>query len=279
MATTVDTLDEATELARRLQDRGRLRPAVVITIAAAQAEPWVDVAEVESGVAGLADVVVLATGALTRQFQEKMPPRTHVFGGASRVYPTSDEWQTDPYRSPLRFAYGPADSTRVAEQLVTDALGMAVSAGLVRQRRERSVAAEAVVRGFPVPSRAIVAVSGGMATIQQELTFAGVPLERVVSPGQFVRGLLDRQERTLDVRPFATEPAQVLAAYELGIVVLARVRSVHAEVVELDLHPDVVVSVTIAEVTGNPYDQLTSLLSPGEVVPARLTGWAPGSGP
>ncbi len=272
MVRTVDTLDEARRLAEWLLEPSRPQPVVVVSVPVAQTRPWVDVAEVETGVTGLAEVVVIRTGHLTWELQAVLPERTHVYGGASRVYPVDDTWQSDPYRSPLRFAYGVGDSSRVASLLVADAVQMAALSGAVAERRDRSQERDGTVRGLLVPTRALVDLDGTSATIHEELCFPGVPLERVVAPGMRIRGLHDPAQGVLDIRRFALAPEQALAAYEVGRVVLARVRSVHGYEAELELLPDVIVTVTLADVTGNPLDDLTSLLSVGEVLPARLAG-------
>jgi hypothetical protein len=55
---------------------------------------------------------------------------------------------------------------------------------------------------------------------------------------------------------------------------LARVGEVEAERTTLLLHPDVAVTVSRDDVTGNPHDKLTSLLTTGEVLTARVVGWS-----
>lgn len=277
MAAVVDSVDAARALSRWLTDPARGRPVVVITTSAGARRPWVDVQAVEDGVGSLADVMVLPTGHLSWEFQAHLPPRTEVYGGAARVYPVDDGWLQEPRESPLRFAFGPEDGTRVADQLVIDAMGMALAAGLITERARQSPRMAGVVRGFPVPTRALVDLDDGtLANVRQELTFDGVPLARVLAAGMRVSGLLHPEGRLLDVREAAVDPSVALTSYEVGDVVLARVRSVTAESAKLDLHPAVTVSIDVADVSSSPLDELTSLFTAGEVVAARLTACGEG---
>lgn len=271
MVTEIQTVDQARHLAHRLLGRERATPVVLVSVAAGAERPYVDPEEVAVGVGDYADVVVLPTGPLTWEFQVLMPPMTQVYGGASRVYPVDDAWQQDPYRSPLRFAYGAEDGPAVAEKLVADALGMAVRAGLVTPKPGSAQEVVGEVRGLPLPSRAFVHVSGRFVAVHQELAYPGVPLERVVAKGMRVRGLLDPDVGTLDIRVYATPAREALEPYGVGDVVLVRVREVGDADAQLELHPEVVVTVTRDDVTSNPEDHLTSLFTAGEVVAARVT--------
>ena len=100
----VNTAEEARSLAAHLLDRSRLRPCVVISTAAGQAEPYADVDKILTDVGDLGEVYVLATGEASWAFSNEMPEKTQVYGGASRVYPVDLSRREDPLRSPLRFA-------------------------------------------------------------------------------------------------------------------------------------------------------------------------------
>ena len=122
---------EARALAARLNSGARTKPVVVISTAAGQSDPYVDEEDVLSTLGALAEVHVIPTGDVSWAFSHAMPPMTQVYGGASRVYPVDLEWAAQPSRSPLRFAYGVKDRQRVTDLLISDAMAMALAAGLL----------------------------------------------------------------------------------------------------------------------------------------------------
>lgn len=264
--------EEAAALAAALLSPDRTYPVVVVSIPSGQATPRIDASEIADAVRGLAEVAVLPTDERSWRFSESMPPMTQVYGGAGRVYPLGLGWTTDPYRSPLRFAYDDRGGARATHELISDALGMARDAGLLESTGHAvdQVAVDGVVRMLVEPSRALVLLSdGGAATIWQELTAPGAPIADLLAPGMRVSGSLDRDTRRLDVTSMRTGPAAV-EHYVPGDVVLAKVTQVQLAVVHLALHPDVVIPVPDSFVTGNPLDELTSLFTVGEVVVARV---------
>jgi hypothetical protein len=272
----VGTVGEAERLADMLLAPDRLRPVVVVSISSGHGEPWVDVEHLASEVAGLVDVYVIPTSDVSWALSDAMPPKTQVYGGASRVYPVDLEWTTDPYRSPLIFAHSAEDRDRATQTVIAGALKAAAASGLldVSTVTAREVTAE--VQGV-LETRAIVRVAGGIASVWQELTFPDVPLDRVLRRGMEVRGLLDPEHGRLDLRPYLPSGKELVEkAYDTRDLVLARVGEVEAERTTLLLHPDVAVTVSRDDVTGNPHDKLTSLLTTGEVLTARVVGWSDG---
>jgi hypothetical protein len=265
----------AVALAERLNGNGRRRPVVVITIPAGRSEPYIDAEEVLAQVGDLADVYLMPTGSHTWQFSEQMPEQTQVYGGAGRVYPVGHEWASNPYVSPLRFAYNEEEGERSTRALASDALRMAAAAGLIRSstsRHRRRV--EGRVEGIPVDERALVKFDGRLATVVQELTVPGVPLGQVLTVGMPVSGWFDNETQRLDIRESLRSPEESLTSYDVGDVVLAQVREVHEDRAVVLLHPEVPVTVTRDDVTANDLDDLRSLMTAGEVLPARVT--APG---
>ena len=266
----------AKALADRLNGNDRTRPIVVITIPAGWTTPYIDADEVLDQVGDLADVYLIATGPHTWTFSGKMPERTEVYGGAGRVYPLGHEWVSRPQVSPLRFAYNEEEGRRATRSLVSDALHLAAAAGLVRASvGEHRVWAEGEVIGFPVPERAMVRFDGRVAQIAQELTEPAVPLERVVAVGMRVNGWFDADTGRLDISETLLTPEVALRPYGTGDVVLTEVVSVEVDRAELGLHPRVHVSVGRDDVTGNDLDDLRTLMTPGEVLPARVVATGP----
>jgi hypothetical protein len=269
----VDDKAAAIKLARDLQDVGRTFPAVVVTIPASQSDPYIDAERIADELTDLASVHVMPTRDVSWSFAAQMPARTQVYGGAGRVYPVGLEWIRNPYLSPLRFAFSPEEGEASTAKLVNDGLKMASDAGLVGSRAQPGlIPASGVVRGIIGDTgRALVLLdSGQIATVHEELTFPGVPLDRLLSPGMRVMGAYDQRSHRLDIRPMAKSAADCLAHYAPGSIVLSEVASVGDSRATLLLHPRTPVEITREQVTSNPADRLTELMSTGEVIPARV---------
>ena len=271
-----ETPGSVVALANLLNGNSRRRPVAVITIPAGRDEPWIDVDAIAREAGNLAEVHLIPTGALTWEFSSRMADGTQVYGGAGRVYPVGHEWATDLSRSPLRFAFDAADGERATQQLISDVLTTAAAAGL-----HQTVPAQALrrVKGTvkgTVAGRALVDVGNARpAAIAAELTVEGVPIERIVSAGQRINGRFEAESNRVDVRESLRESAEALSAYSVGDVVLTRVAKVRNGKAQLVLYPattgpEVVVAVLREDVTTNPLDDLRTLMTVGEVVPARV---------
>ncbi|MEV0217270.1 hypothetical protein [Micromonospora sp. NPDC050695] len=257
-----------------LRDPARDRPVVLVTVPAGHYAPFADTDAIVEAVDGLATVVILPTSRLSWVFSAAMPAGTQVYGGAARVYPVGDAWEADPQLARLRFAYSAADRDRVTDHLVRDAFRAA--AADEPQDVERMRPGRGVVQAL-IGSRALVRLDDGeVASVWEELTVPGVPLERVLRIGQHVSGAYDPASRRLDLRaalpdsdPQAARTA-LAATYRPGDIALTDVTAVDADTVTLRLLPGVTVDVTRADVTANPDDLLHDLFTIGEVVAARV---------
>ncbi|WP_240638387.1 hypothetical protein [Micromonospora aurantiaca] len=273
-ARRIGSEDDARMLASWLQDPARDRPVVLLTVAAGHPVPFADADAIVEAVGGLATVVVLPTSRLSWAFSAAMPAGTQVYGGAARVYPAGDVWQADPRVARLRFAYSPADRDKVTDRLVRDVF-QAVTGdkppALGATRPEHGV-----VQAL-IGSRALVRLDNGeLASVWEELTVPGVPLDRVLVAMQEVSGGYDPVSRRLDLRtalqhddPQAAH-ARLAAAYRTADIALADVTAVDADSVTLRPLPGITVTVSRAEVTANPDDLLHDLFTVGEVVTARI---------
>jgi hypothetical protein len=276
--TLVDSDAAAVELASMLNGATRTRPTAVITIAAGQPEPYIDVDEVARELEGLVDVYLMATGPHTWTFSNAMREGTQVYGGAGRVDPLGHDWVEDLSRSPLRFAWGRAEGRKTTQRLIDDGLDMAAAAGLLGSRASSPtlVPREGVVRRAD-DERAWVAFGGGgldMGVVPPQLAEPDLPIERVLQPGMSVSGVFDVETRWFDIRESRLEPATALAPYEIGDVVLAEVVEVSQDYARARLHPSVTVKLGRADVTPDSSD-LRALLSRGEVLVARVLGTSP----
>lgn len=272
-AMIIDSPVRAAALADHLLDPARSRPAVVVTAAAGQSRPYVDVDEIIGAVSGLADVYVLPTGSITFAMSGRLPEKTQVYGGAGRVYPVDPMWQSNPYAAPLRFAWGAAQGPVATETLITDALGAVHAAGLDTGRIGATVVqVKGTVKALFEPSRAWVRTDDGRdAAIWQDLLLPGQALGRVFRVGMRISGALDVEERRIDVSASLRRPGDALADYAVGTIVLCRVVELDDIAAKVELYPGARTGLSATEVTGNPRDRLTTLMSVGEVLPVRVS--------
>ncbi|MGH3353112.1 MAG: hypothetical protein ACRDPS_20785 [Nocardioides sp.] len=273
----VTNTSEAEALAVLLNGTTRTKPTVVVTVASGHTEPYADVERIAAEIGDLADLYLVTTGGHTWAFSNKMTPGTQVYGGAGRVYPVGLGWNTHLKEAPLRFAWSRSEGRKLTAQLIDDALDMAAAAGLfdgartVSTRERRSGTVVSIMS-----ERALVDLgSGDLASIPPQLAQAGVAIERVLAPGMLVDGVLEKKSRWLDIRENRPSADEALKTYAAGDVVPAEVRSVLAGSADLRLHPEVTVELFRSDVTGDPDDDLQALLTPGEVVLARVVATTP----
>ncbi|MFD7073973.1 hypothetical protein ACFV9G_07145 [Nocardioides sp. NPDC059952] len=273
----VTNTSEAEALAALLNGNSRTKPTVVVTVASGHTDPYADVEQIAAEIGDLADLYLVTTGGHTWAFSNKMTPGTQVYGGAGRVYPVGLGWNIDLKQAPLRFAWSKSEGRKLTGQLIDDALDMAAAAGLFDSARTASTRERraGTVRSI-MSERALVDLGGGdMASVPPQLAQAGVPIERVLAPGMHVDGVLEKKSRWLDIRESRPTADEALKTYAAGDVVPAEVRSVLAGSADLRLHPDVTVELFRSDVTGDPDDDLQALLTPGEVVLARVVATGP----
>lgn len=278
----VDDERSAGALADLLNGNMRRRPVVVVTIPAGRAEPWIDVNEIAREAGSLADVYLMPTGPFTWDFSNRMAEGTQVYGGAGRVYPVGHEWAADLSKSPLRFAFNEDDGQRATQKLISDMLRMAAAAGLLQSVRTRELRKVDSTVKMIVAGRALVDVGNLFpAAIAEELTVEDVSIDRIVTAGQRIEGWFDADSNRVDIRQSLRPSEEALAAYTVGDVVLSKVATVRNGKAELVLYPrtttpSVAVTVLRADVTANPADDLRTLMTVGEVIPARVTATGPG---
>ncbi|MBB1511252.1 hypothetical protein H5399_01320 [Tessaracoccus sp. MC1627] len=276
---TVRTRDEAAALGVFLRSSTRQRPVVVVSRATGTVEAYADVESLRSTLRGIADVAEIETPEASWAFSEAVPPMCQVYGGASRVYPIGHGWETDPYESPLRFAYGRTDRVRITRELVSDAMSMSSAGGFVADAavERAAVQVSGTVSGV-AGGRALVNVGGGLpCVIWPELVEPGVAAERLFRRGMPVRGELDPESRRLDVRGMRRRAEDAVASYEPGDTVLARVAAVDAEGCTVELYPGFTRTIAADLLTEDGKD-LRLLLSEGDVVPVWFGERDQGSG-
>lgn len=270
----VETADHVDLLAHHLLDPARDRPVAVITTPSNRAEPWIDARAIVEAVGPEAEVHLIRTGPRTFQLTSHLNRMAGVYGGAGRVYDVGQEWLSDPWRSPLRFAYDSAEGSRAGEEIVSDLIGaLARSGHLTTQSNASKRHVSGHVVGVVPPSRALVHLDdGGMATVWAELTAPETGAEALLVRDMRVTGLLDPESRRVDISAMLQSADDVAASLSPGAVVLARVGAVRRDSVTVVPFPGVQANIPADLVTGNDLDDLTELMSPGEVVTARFTG-------
>lgn len=277
----VEDEQAAAALAAMLNGNGRRKPVVVVTIPAGREHPWIDIDNVAHEAGSLADVYLIPTGHVTWELSRLMPEGTGVYGGAGRVYPVGHEWTSILSRSPLRFAFNAAEGQRATQALISDALRMAVAAGLLRGASPTAMRPVDGTVQLVVAHRALVDIGNHFpAGIAEELTATDVPIERIVEPGQEIRGWYDPETNRIDVTKSLRPSSEALAQYSPGDVVLTKVAKVKGSRAELVLYPKtstppVAVKVLRADVTSNPADDLRTLMTIDEVIPARVVTTGP----
>lgn len=235
--TQLSTTGDVSDLARHLLDPDRDRTVVVITTPYGQT-PRVDAAHIAAELDGIADVVIIPTGDLTRAMEGLLPPRTHVFGGASRVYPTSTSWHTDPHAAPLRFCWEETDPAHVADLLIEDAL---------RHRQYRGQTpppaperAEGTIIGLITPDRALVRTTAGRTVVlSTDTLFADLTVDQLYKPGMTVTGTLSADHREIVPDITRTSAADALASIAAGTTVLAQVQRAYEKDAVVSLFPGV----------------------------------------
>jgi hypothetical protein len=272
-ATIIDSPELAEDLAEHLLDPERSKPVVVVTTAEGKTRPYIDVDEVISAVGDLNEVYVVPTGSITFAMSDRLPEKTQVYGGAGRVYPVDRTWQSDPFAAPMHFAFCSAQGPVVTNKLIADALGAAYSAGLGKKHvGDTAVHVKGEVKALFPPSRAWVRTDDDRhATIWQDLLLPGLTLERVFQVGMLISGVLDVEEGRIDVSASVRKPREALADYAVGAVVPARVVELDDIVAVVELYPGARTTMCAKDVTGNPMDRLTALMSADEVLTVRVT--------
>ncbi|MEZ5160092.1 MAG: hypothetical protein R2709_04640 [Marmoricola sp.] len=173
------------------------------------------------------------------------------------------------------------EGERATQQLISDTLRMAAAAGLLQQLPTRELRQVSGPVKMVIAGRALVDVGNMLpAAIAEELTVEDVPIERIVTAGQRITGWYDAETNRVDVTESLRAAGEALAAYAVGDVIFTKVAMVKGSKAELVLFPKtstpaVTATVLRADVTTNPADDLRTLMTVGEVIPARVVTTAP----
>ena len=269
------TRPEAQRLAEYLLAPSRPFPAVVVSVAPGQPEPFIDADGICDEVRGVAVVFVVDADATFGLTDGLGDPRLSAFYGAGRVYPVGTRWRGDRYAAPLVMCPGPPRAQRAREVLIEEALAAAQFAGLLQLATPADSQSEVLgkVSGFSSDRHVLMRCDNGQQGVMNvsRLRVDVAPM-RLVQRGQRFAGVLSGTGFLPEFVPAVVEQdvaALVRAECPDGSTVLAKVREVEAEGASVLLHPDY--SVKLAE----PGEDLRRLLSPGDVVAVEVA-WVDG---
>ena len=267
----VSGTDALDHLVNRLMRTDRTTPICVLTAPPATKLEDFDLSAFDE-VAGHCELHLIDNPDLTRRMADKLQPAGAVYGGACRVYPMGFSKKSDPYEIPIRYI---TNTTGIAE-LIADVWANAELSSYKAEKLAKSRPASGKVKAF-FDARAMVTLdSGGLATIRQELSYPGVPLEWVFKVGDKVTGSLDLEDNVLIPSGSQQSIEDVVAAVGLGNVTLGLVTEVDRQVGKIKLLPNLEIQITRPEISHNERDLVEDLLGVGEVVLVRLYRHAEG---
>ncbi len=274
-----DSAGDAQSLVSRIANDASLKPWVIISTPDGHSAPRFDIEQLVDDLEGVADIAVVRHGDATWKFSELLIEKEDVFAGAARVYPAGYTPMNSLKPGPVRLVHANQNPQRPTSLLVSDALALAYSAGVFEKLGTHSRRATASISGFVGAQRAIVEVDGeaGFATVAEELTYPGVPLEWLFLQGQKITGTFDPESRRFLVETESPAASDLLDYFPWDSVTLGLVGEVERQKAKIQVHPGHTFVLVREELSPNPQDRVDLLLAPGEVVPVRLYRDAQGS--
>jgi hypothetical protein len=239
----------------------------VITTPIGSHEPAFPLDELEQQVGDLAQFYLIHTGDLTRKLVDSLSPKAAVFNGAAKVF--APDWQeVDDW--PKLFYCHESFKTRDTEALASQIWKFASEKDLQRYSQLKAEPAQGIVWGF-LGSRALVrSTEFPHATIREELTAPGVPLEWLFSKDQQISGKYNKDEG-LFIPDLAEHTLESLATtYGFGNLVLVLIKKTERKKGIAAIYPGIEVEFSLDEISGNDRDLVTDFMEPGQVVAMRL---------
>lgn len=264
----VHQLDGAA-LARELMDPARGKTIVVVSYAAG--DPLrLDAGVLARRLGSEAQVYEIANGPQTRQLENGLPPRLHIFGVGARVYPHGQQWTLRV--PPPHLARHNWQLNKISDFLELEVLAAQHFSAPQAVPAPLATVTQAHVLGFPSQDRALVELlpGGRQALIRSEDLLPGVPLNWLVRKGQRLDGFLDPRGHVLNVRGLLLPQPSPITVYRQGDVALARVKSVSPTQAIVELWPGQEALIGIESISSNELDSARDLLTEDEVVRVRV---------
>lgn len=250
-----------------LKNPERSKPICIVSLPFGSPNPAFDVEELERQAGDLASIYLIPTGDLTIALANELSTKVAVFNGAAKVIPT--DWQ-DAVEIPRTFYCNAKFQGRDTQILIDHIWKLADEKDLEKYLHVKTKAASATVSKF-LGSRAFVKLEdGALATIRQELSTPGYPMEWVFSIGQRLSGKLNETERLFlpDIREESL--ASLVETYGFGNLVPALIKITERKTGVATIFPGIDINFELAEISGNDLDLVTDFLSPGQVVAMRI---------
>ncbi|WP_264797061.1 hypothetical protein [Arthrobacter mangrovi] len=225
---------------------------------------------------GLADVVVVKQGPITYGLSESVPEDWRVYGDSARAYPA--ELSAGIGRPSIFVkAFRTAERRSKADELIDLVNGFPVPPAALRHCSvQRQTPAQPAIRTGTITGflgggeRAIVSFPFGVTgAIRQEDLVPNVRLDWLLAAGQEVSGRLDPESKVLHLEAAVHIP-RLGQAYQWNSLVLCLVEEATPEAAKLAVLPGQTITVPLADISSNPLDQADDLVTPGQIVVARL---------
>ena len=265
--TRVSDKTDLLALIELVKNRNRLKPVCVISTPTASSLPSFDIEELERQAGDLASFYIIPTGEFTWQFAETLGSKASVFNGDSKVFAgdwaTTEEWPKL-FRCLEKFRDGDT------QNLIDYIWKFATEKDLEKYLDVKARPDKATLSLF-LGSRAFVRLSNGdPATLRQELTAPGIPLEWLFSKGAQIDGKYNESER-LFLPTLNTETLSSLVdKYGYSNLVLVLVKTTERKKGSATIYPGIDINFDLDEISGNDRDLVTDFLEPGQVVAMRL---------
>lgn len=245
----------------------RLRPVCVVSTPAGSSVPSFDIEELERQSGDLASFFILPTGELTWQFAEILGSKASVFNGAAKVFAgdwaTNDEW-------PKLFYCLDKFQDGDTQNLIDHIWKFASEKDLEKYLDVKAKPEKATLLMF-LGSRAFVKLSSGYpATVRQELTAPGIPLEWLFSKGAEIDGKYNESERLFLPTLTTQTLSSLVDFYGYNNLVLVLIKSTERKKGTATIYPGIDIQFDLDEISGNDRDLVTDFLEPGQVVAMRL---------
>jgi hypothetical protein len=263
----VHDLSDLMALVELVRNSQRAKSVCVITTPISSPEPAFDLEAVEQEVGDLTEIYLVQTGDLTRKFVTELSSKGAVFNGAAKVF--SPDWQTDDEWPRLYYCHEKYQ-VRDTDILIDQIWKLASDKDLQRYADFKAVPTQATVSRF-MGSRAFVhTANGDLATIRQEITSPGIPLEWLLPNDVRINGKYNDAEKLFIPEIQKATLESIAQAYGYGNLALVLIKEVERKKGLATLYPGIDLPFTLEEISGNDRDLVTDFLEPGQVVAMRI---------